>query len=907
MGKGGKGKGKGPVNPPPPRAGTAQAKARPDWRARRQQEEEAKQKIVGVDICSLPAGPLNDPRWKTTFAAAASSEGSDGVVFIATKAGAFAVKASSKPAEEYFATKVLRHLGVRSPDIRIVCHVDSEWRDVKQAVATGARRAMERRDDATAHRLKLRLAGPLNRAQLSIMGLVPHASPLLSNTQAQAFFEDTADSVAVELDMIGRCLAVDVLLNNSDRFMAPCWDNEGNGGNLLLASCGAGASRLNLQVFAIDSAGTCLATNSDYFMKYSRRARNFLESVLDMKSAVDSLRPLKEFIQSNCSVVLNDDALLEVRKGVLQVVSNVSAGCSEGPGTLPGSASFIEWLEVLHNAVQKKVVRTDWQNVWRDSANLIDMEFLRQMVSMFQEVAQLHQESLPQPSFGPIEPPLGITDSAPCANTAGMPDELWKALPVEIQDEMLNVQDEPFKILVMQMATKTAFAAAGAVDKALKADREQTGRMAGLVILPENVFREKLLSDITPLLADEEGRAPAGGASVPSELKHLADVAKEHSIYIVCGSMYEPEEEGKPRYYITSVVVGPDGRAVGAYRKRKIHNHQVQLMGDRPLTFHVPGLGKAAVLICLDAEDQGLRDEVLNLGVSCVLNPIHIPEPPGDDAEAWRATWQSAVTQMADNFTHICHTRGITWVRCDRPCPDGLGSSQVIGPEFTYRTGSMYEEALSTCLLPPPSSGNHLPLLVEVPASSYERQGAKQNCGPRCTISSAFVDGKVTRMQFYNSGEPTQAAKSKSLHVTLSDQSAATVQVSPMLCVKKFGKVGTPDLDDILNDARRAGVAEASDLASSKHRESRWLDNNRRFMLSLNDVGALTVHKMGSDGNLRRPLVIPTSERFQGLAVDQQSGIFATASWVDESKSRISIWSFSHNCIPAPLCAFLDL
>merc|ERR1711920_576520 len=128
--------------------------------------------------------------------------------------------------------------------------------------------------------------------------------------------------------------------------------------------------------------------------------------------------------------------------------------------------------------------------------------------------------------------------------------------------------------------------------------------------------------------------------------------------------MYEPRADG-PQFYITSIVVGPDGLAVGAYRKRKVHNYEVQLEGNRPFVFTVPGLGKAAVLICLDAEDKALRDEVLDLGVRCVFNPIHIPAPSSDSDEKRRNTWQTAMDQMASNFSSLCHHRGITWVRCD--------------------------------------------------------------------------------------------------------------------------------------------------------------------------------------------------------------------------------------------------
>jgi len=902
MGKGPPGKGKAPNRPPPPKTGTAQPKAKPDWRAALQHQEEARKKVVGVDVCSLLHGALDHPRWHTTFAAVASSEGADGVVFIATKAGGYAVKASSKPAEEYFATKVLRYLGVRSPDIRIVCHVDREWRDIKQAVKVGADRARARGDNVAADILQQRLDGPLNRAQLSIISLVPHAAPLLRNTRVKSFFGANFGTTAVadELNMLGRCLAVDVLLNNCDRFMAPCWDNEGNGGNLLLASCDADSEMPHLQVVAIDSAGTCLSTSTSYFDKYSGRARDFLSSVCDEVSAVGVLQPLRTFMSNNCGVKLLDDALLEVRNGMLQVVSDIATGNNY--------CSFMEWLEALHSTVRNEVVRFDWEHVWQNSVGLIDIMFLRQMVSIFQEVARECQ-GLPEPSRVPVTPcpPSLGTGSTPAASDEGMCVALWNALPVEVQDELNNTQDKPFKILVMQMRATTAVACANAVHDAVKADRERPGKMAGLAILLENVIREKLLSDITLLLGDKKGNAPAGGGSVPAELQAFAEAAKELGIYIVCGSMHEPEAEGKPSFYITSVVVGPDGRAIGAYRKRKIHNHKIQLHGNTPLVFNVPGLGKATVLICLDAEDPSLRNEVLDLGSRCVLNPIHIPYPAGADVENQQRTWQSAVDQMADSFTYICNTRGITWVRCDLPYPDGMGSSQIVGSEFTYRTCGMHPEMLSVCLLPLASSSGYVLLLMRTPANSYMRQETEQNCGPRCTISSAFIDGRVTSMRFDDSHDCARATSAKKIHLTMADQSVSTLHMSASLCVEKIVKPVNSELDDISDEIKTASVRDEGVLDLVGHRDSRWLDNDRRFLLSLNDASELTLQKMGADGNLRRPLVIPTSERYQGLAVDQQSCIFATVSWIGDCTSRVSVWRFNHNSIPAHLSAFLDL
>jgi hypothetical protein len=596
---------------------------------------------------------------------------------------------------------------------------------------------------------------------------------------------------------------------------------------------------------------------------------------------------------------LEDNALLQVRKGILQAISNIA------------NSSFMEWFMSLHTAVRENLVHVDYEGVWQSSAGLIDVQFLREMASMFQDVAQSRVGCLPKPSC--------ISDQFPSAVfqhptlVAGVSDEVWKVLPDVIKDELTRVQEKPFKILVMQLAATSAGACALAIDRALRADKDRTGEVAGLVLLPEDVIEEKLVSDITPLLANKTGSAPPGGGPAPSELKEIAHVAKEHGIYIVCGSMDEPcmtrlQTNGSHMNYITSVVVGPDGNAVGAYRKRKIHDHQAQLMGDRPFVFNVPGLGMSAVLICYDAEDRELRDEVIDLGAQCVLNPIHIPDRGCgvQDAQALQRVWQTSCDQMAEDLTYICHKRGITWVRCDRPYPGGMGSSQVIGPEITYRFCSMYDEVLPVCLLPSACSAGHIPFLVKKPPNSKERSKPEQNCGPRCTISSVVVDGIVDSVQFYRSHEQPQSAKTPKIKFVLSDQSVGTMEVFPSLYIRKLGKPGTSEHDNIMTEVRTVCVTDEVAPAMSEHKHSRWLGDGGRFLLSLSDAGKLTLHLMGADCNLRRPLVIPTNDCFRCLAVDQ-SDIFATVSLSHDHKSKVSVWSFTHNCMPFPLSDFLDL
>jgi hypothetical protein len=78
---------------------------------------------MSAHVSSLPAGPLHAPRWDSALDCEASSDGSTGVLFILTGAGGYVVKASSKPAEEYYATRVFATIGLRAPQVCVRIHL----------------------------------------------------------------------------------------------------------------------------------------------------------------------------------------------------------------------------------------------------------------------------------------------------------------------------------------------------------------------------------------------------------------------------------------------------------------------------------------------------------------------------------------------------------------------------------------------------------------------------------------------------------------------------------------------------------------------------------------------------------------------------------------------------------------
>lgn len=136
----------------------------------------------------------------TTSAAACSSDGSGGTVFLQTRSGAFCVKGSMRIAEETFALvrtplhptlrsnlpaslaeilqELFRVLGVRVPAYRLLSHVDSEWRDLKHAVYAAAALYERNGEEIVAQRLGSTGLKSLQRAQLLVMEIITNGRAL---------------------------------------------------------------------------------------------------------------------------------------------------------------------------------------------------------------------------------------------------------------------------------------------------------------------------------------------------------------------------------------------------------------------------------------------------------------------------------------------------------------------------------------------------------------------------------------------------------------------------------------------------------------------------------------------------------------------------------------------------------
>ena len=169
-------------------------------------------------------------------------------------------------------------------------------------------------------------------------------------------------------------------------------------------------------------------------------------------------------------------------------------------------------------------------------------------------------------------------------------------------------------------------------------------------------FVDEAASAGAKLIAFPENFSQYSGGHTPAEplensptLERMARKAKEHGIWILCGTIFTPAPDG--RNYNTSILLNPEGERVGRYEK--LHLFDVTLpSGDvRKESKHVcPGdhmtmvdteLGKLGMSVCYDVRFPELYRHMTLKGAQILLIPAMYSRETG------RAHWETLVRARA--------------------------------------------------------------------------------------------------------------------------------------------------------------------------------------------------------------------------------------------------------------------
>jgi len=178
--------------------------------------------------------------------------------------------------------------------------------------------------------------------------------------------------------------------------------------------------------------------------------------------------------------------------------------------------------------------------------------------------------------------------------------------------------------------------------------REAAGRGAKFIVFPElaltTFFPRYWFEDQAEV--DRRFFEP----SMPNPVvQPLFDLAREHGVGFYLGYAELTEEEGRTRRFNTAVLVGPDGRVVGKYRKVHLPGHadhkpQAPFQHLEKRYFEVGNRGFrvwrfldtiTGMLICNDRRwPEAFRvltlqgAEIVALGFNTPTENLHYPEPP---------------------------------------------------------------------------------------------------------------------------------------------------------------------------------------------------------------------------------------------------------------------------------------
>jgi predicted amidohydrolase len=118
-------------------------------------------------------------------------------------------------------------------------------------------------------------------------------------------------------------------------------------------------------------------------------------------------------------------------------------------------------------------------------------------------------------------------------------------------------------------------------------------------------------------IPEEDYRALGEPIPTGTYCRRLAALAGKLKIYLVAGML---EADG-PRRYNTAVLIGPDGKLIGKYRKQKLGHESVRNTAGTASSVFATPFGKVGLMICADRTDPGIVRRFCAKGADFLICP----------------------------------------------------------------------------------------------------------------------------------------------------------------------------------------------------------------------------------------------------------------------------------------------
>lgn len=200
---------------------------------------------------------------------------------------------------------------------------------------------------------------------------------------------------------------------------------------------------------------------------------------------------------------------------------------------------------------------------------------------------------------------------------------------------------------------------------------EAAGKGAKLVAFPENMN----------CIGDNVGEGGERPEVIPGySTNFLMEKAREHGIYIHCGSIPE-KRKNEEKYYNTSILLNPKGEIMARYRKLHTfdvtlpdgteHRESDRVKPGREIVNVDTELGNFGLSICYDIRFPELYRLLALRGAQVLFTPANFTVPTGKDH--WEAILR---TRAIENGCYVIAAAQIG----KKPAMDAFGSSMVVDP-----------------------------------------------------------------------------------------------------------------------------------------------------------------------------------------------------------------------------------
>jgi predicted amidohydrolase len=202
--------------------------------------------------------------------------------------------------------------------------------------------------------------------------------------------------------------------------------------------------------------------------------------------------------------------------------------------------------------------------------------------------------------------------------------------------------------------------------------REAAANGAEIVVTTECFLDGYAIADKSIPL--EQYRALGEPIPTGKYFERLARLADELNIHLTAGML---EADGDLRYN-TTVIIGPDGKLTGKYRKQFLEHEAVRNTPGHTSSVHETPFGNVGVMICADRRDENIVRRFFDNGADFLICPSGGMFGPSRNDPILQA-------RSRENKTHIVFVHPAEFLVTG---PDGaildrtiLGDSLLIAPE----------------------------------------------------------------------------------------------------------------------------------------------------------------------------------------------------------------------------------